>query len=250
MLKRKGKFIGHLFNYYTYMGIVHQAKIISTAMLDVVYPNHCATCAQDLNSNEQFLCLTCLYDLPYIAADKSNELRLNQLFWGREDVQNTFSLFNYQKGNQVQDLLHLIKYQKKTNLARFFGAKLGQVISSAAEIDCIIPVPLHPKKLKTRGFNQSSLIAKGISDTLTLPVNEKLVKRIVHNPTQTSVSKYERWNNVRDIFQVPNPSKLIGKHVLLVDDVLTTGATLEACIKQLLKVENCKVSVATLAARI
>ncbi|MCB9225009.1 MAG: phosphoribosyltransferase family protein [Crocinitomicaceae bacterium] len=174
---------------------------------------------------------------------------LNKLFWGRVDVHQVYSLFNYQKGNQVQDLLHLIKYQKKTKLAEHLGERLAEEIPKSG-LDMIIPIPLHPKKLRKRGFNQSTLIARGIHKRLQVPINEKLVKRVKHNPSQTTVSKYDRWENVRSIFDVSDHEKLKNKHLLIVDDVLTTGATIEACVKQLIGIEGCKVSIATLAARI
>ena len=251
MLKRKAKFIGHFFIFYAYMKIADQLKLIVSSTLDVIYPNLCATCSDNLKSNENFLCLNCLYDLPYILNDESNQLKLKQLFWGREDVENIYSLLSYQKGNQVQDILHLIKYKQKTHFAKYLGRKLGDIITKeACRFDMILPVPLHPKKLKKRGFNQSVLLANGINEVLDVPITEKSIQRIRHNPTQTSIDKYDRWDNVRDVFAVSTPKKLINKHVLLVDDVLTTGATVEACLKQLLKIDNCKVSVATLAARI
>jgi ComF family protein len=165
-------------------------------------------------------------------------------------VDHTYSLFNYQKGNQVQDVLSLIKYQQKTRFAQFLGAKLAEQIPKQVQFDFIIPVPLHPKKKKLRGFNQSALIAKGIQERINVPVNERILKRVAHNPSQTTVTKYERWENVKDIFKLIKPSRIEGRHVLLVDDVLTTGATIEACLKQLLTVDGCSVSVATLAVRI
>ena len=230
------------------MGIGNQLKIIGRSSVSIVYPNFCAGCRADLKSNEEHLCLNCLHELPYMSNNQNDLDKLEQLFWGRHEVQDVFSLFNYQKGNQVQQLLHQIKYQKRTQLASYLGVQLGKSISSK-DIDVIIPIPLHKKKLKKRGFNQSAFISKGVSKSMEIPFNEKLIKRIVHNPTQTSVGKYDRWNNVRDIFKVIKPEKLANQHVLLVDDVLTTGATIEACVKQLLKIENCKVSVAALAAR-
>lgn len=249
MLKIKASFICDKSKIYDYMGIGNQLKIIGKSSVSIIYPNFCAGCSVDLKSNEEHLCLTCLNELPYMSNNQIDMDKLDQLFWGRHEVQKIFSLFNYQKGNQVQQLLHLIKYQKRTQLANYLGMQLGQTIKDC-QLDFIIPIPLHKKKQKIRGFNQSTVISKGVSKIVNVPVNENLVKRIVHNPTQTSVGKYERWSNVRDIFSIHKPQKLIDKHVLLVDDVLTTGATIEACVKQLLKIENCKVSVATLAARV
>jgi ComF family protein len=234
---------------YSYILIGQQLKIIARSTIDVFYPNQCEICSIDLNMSEKHLCLTCSYDLPYLSSSILGQNTLEKLFWGRADVTNTYSLFNYQKGNQAQDLLHLIKYKRKTKLAEYLGSRLGQKINND-QIDFIIPIPLHPKKLRKRGFNQSLVIANGIKAALNVPINNKVVKRIKHNPTQTSVSKFDRWENVRSIFAIPNPTKLINKHVLIVDDVLTTGATIEACVKQLMKIEGCKVSVATLAARV
>ncbi|UKN03673.1 hypothetical protein K6119_09120 [Paracrocinitomix mangrovi] len=230
--------------------ITYQIKNIATATLDVFYPNHCEMCSVDLNINEQYLCLNCLYDLPYINQKVTDQNALQQLFWGRVDVQYTHALFNFEKGNKTQDILHLIKYKSRTKFAEFLGEKLAQSMPSNVSYDWIIPVPLHPKKMRKRGFNQSTVIAKGLQSVLNVRLNESLIKRVKHNPSQTTVTKFDRWQNVRDIFEVNKAEKLKDKHVLLIDDVLTTGATIEACVKQLLKIENCKVSVATLAARV
>ena len=137
--------------------ILRNFKIVSQATLDIFYPNHCEICSADLNSNEQHLCLQCSYDLPYLSNAIASNETLNKLFWGRVNVEKVYSLFNYQKGNQVQDLLHLIKYQKKTKLAQHLGERLAAEIKDNS-IDYIIPVPLHPKKLRKRGFNQSGFI--------------------------------------------------------------------------------------------
>lgn len=227
-----------------------QVQIIASSTLDIFYPNQCEICHSDLGLNENFLCVTCLYDLPYIKGHKEQEDSLSQLFWGRAEVEQTQALFNYQKGNQVQDILHLIKYKSKTKLAEFFGEKLGELFLNDQNIDYILPVPLHPKKLRERGFNQSSLIAKGMERSTKIKRNEKILRRIKHNPSQTTVTKFDRWENVRSIFEIRKPKKVEGKHVLLVDDVLTTGATIESCVQQLLRIDGCKVSVATLAARV
>ena len=218
--------------------------------MDIVYPNTCVICENDLHANENHLCISCLYDLPYLEQNSESENKLDKLFWARAEVEKTYTLFDYQKGNQVQDILHLIKYQSKTKLATYFGAKLAEIIGNAENFDFILPVPLHPKKQKHRGFNQSTLIAQGVHHTLKVPMKEKVMKRVVHSPSQTTISKYERWNNVKNIFSISDPSKFENKHVLLIDDVLTTGATIEACLKQMLQIDGCKVSVATLAARV
>lgn len=229
--------------------IAGQFRLLSTSLLDVFYPQSCHICKADLKLNEQHLCLSCLYDLPYISSSTTNQQSLNKIFWGRVEVNETYALMNYQRGNQTQELLQLIKYHNKQKLAHFLGEVLAEKISDDS-IDCVIPIPLHPKKMQLRGYNQAAAIARGIADKLNKQCSDKWLKRKTHNPSQTAVTKFERWSNVRDIFEVHQPKKFIGKHILLVDDVLTTGATMEACIQKLLRIEDCKVSVATLAARI
>lgn len=232
------------------MGITNQIKIVSNSMLDIIYPNDCTICSTNLNGNESFLCLNCKYDLRYIEQSQLNVDSLQKLFWGRVDVKRTFALLNYQKGNQTQKLLHQLKYNKKTKLAQHFGEMIGDLIQSTEKYAYLIPVPLHPKKQRIRGFNQSTVIAKGILKSTNIPILEKVIKRNQFNKSQTNFSKYDRWDNVRSIFSIVKPKLLENKHVILIDDVLTTGATIEACIKELLKVKGCEVSVAVLAARI
>ena len=232
------------------MEIANQMRLISGAFLDVFYPKICQICQIDLHLNERQLCLSCNYDLPYIGQNKNDLVKLEQLFWGRVKVERVFSLLNYQRGNTAQHILHQLKYHKKKKLGFHFGHVLGGIIDSDKKIDAILPVPLHPKKKRLRGFNQSYEIANGIAQSLHIPVTEKYLKRVAHNASQTKFTKYERWDNVRRIFSVNKGNELVNKHVLLVDDVLTTGATLEACVLELLQIKNCSVSIATLAARI
>jgi len=232
------------------MSLFSQIKYISNSFVDVVYPNNCAICSTHLNHKESFLCLNCKFDLPYIKQSGSSIESLEKLFWGRVDVKQVFALLNYQKGNQVQKLLHQLKYNNRTKLATHFGDLLGDIIKPSLKVDYLIPVPLHPKKKKLRGFNQSTVIANGIHLSTQIPVIEKVIKRNTFNSSQTTHSKYDRWDNVKSIFTITKPKLLEHKHIIIVDDVLTTGATIEACVKEFLKVEDCKVSVAVLAARI
>lgn len=158
-------------------------------------------------------------------------------------------MLNYQKGNQASTLMRGIKYHGKTKLAAHLAEQVARQITDSS-IDAIIPLPLHPKKERQRGYNQSLAIAKGIMKELKVPIQTKSIKRTTHNPSQTKVSKFDRWENVRSIFEVRKPKEVQNKHILLVDDVLTTGATLEACAVQLIEKHQCTVSVATLASRI
>jgi len=200
--------------------------------------------------NENHVCSTCAYDLPYITTNGQDVTKLSKLFWGRVEIEQIHSYLNYQKGNAVQAILHEIKYKSKPKIATFYGSLLAKTMPANPGFTCIVPVPLHPKKLQKRGFNQSTAIAEGIVRILQIPINEKCIRRNSYNESQTKFSKYDRFENVRSIFSVVKPEQLKGQHVLLVDDVLTTGATIEACAAELLSVEGCKVSIATLAARV
>jgi ComF family protein len=232
------------------MGLGTQIKIGGRALLDVFYPDDCQICHESLMGTEQHLCLNCANELPYLSNSAREQELLRQVFWGRVKIQGVHSLFNYQKGNQVQTLLHLIKYKRKLKIGEYFGEVLGKAITAESTFTAVVPVPLHPKKLRQRGYNQSTVIAKGISKSTGVPLVEDAIVRNEYNLSQTKFTKYDRWENVRQIFSVKKPNKLLGQHILLVDDVLTTGATLEACVKPLLAIDNCQVSIATLAARI
>ncbi len=232
------------------MEIVNQVRLISNSLLNLIYPKHCQICNIDLTMNEQFLCLGCKYDLPYINQSQHTLDTLCKLFWGRVEVENVIAVLNYQKGNQTQKILHQLKYHKKTKLANHFGEMLGELMPNVETIDYLVPVPLHPKKKRIRGFNQSMVIAKGMQIITQIPIKENVIIRNTFNTSQTHFSKFDRWDNVKSIFTVTKPELLENKHVVLIDDVLTTGATIEACVQELLKVKGCKVTIAVLAARV
>jgi ComF family protein len=232
------------------LSIKNKISFISNSFIDIIYPNDCVICKTHLLHNENYLCLTCRFDLPYINHSQQTKDGLQKLFWGRVDVENVYALLNYQKGNQTQKILHLLKYKDKTKLAEYFGEKLGYTIKNSDLFDFLVPVPLHPKKFKIRGYNQSTIISKGVNKVLNTDINENVLVRKSFNKSQTNFSKFDRWGNVNSIFKVINSKPFINKHVLLIDDVLTTGATIEACVKELLKIQGCRVSIATLAARI
>lgn len=232
------------------MRMLTQLHQFSDSFIDIFYPKTCLVCSSSLYLTENHICVACAYDLPYIVQSELVLQNLQRLFWGRVQIENVFALLNYQKGNQVQRLLHLLKYQQRTKLGIYYGEILGESLPKGLGFDLIVPVPLHAKKLQQRGYNQSTTIAKGISSVLRIPVEEKVIIRNSYNLSQTKFTKYDRWDNVRSIFTIVDEKKLRNKHVLLIDDVLTTGATIEACAKELVKIENCTVSIATLAARV
>ena len=230
--------------------MIQRLRFILESTLQVIYPSSCCICHKDLVVNERHICSGCAYDLPYITGNQQEITKLSKLFWGRVEIQGVYSYLNYQKGNSVQAILHQVKYKNRPKIATHLGELLAKTIPKDHGFSTIVPVPLHPKKLRKRGFNQSLAIAGGLAPVLNIPVNEKCIRRIAYNESQTKFSKYDRYENVRTIFAVVKPEQVIGKHILLVDDVLTTGATIEACAAALLSAGDCKVSIATLAARV
>ncbi|GAB4319042.1 MAG: ComF family protein [Bacteroidales bacterium] len=175
---------------------------------------------------------------------------VTRVFWGRVNVEHGVSLWFYRKGSTSQKVLHALKYKGETGLGIYAGKILAHHLSNTGwigEIDAIVPVPLHWKKLKKRGYNQAAIFAQGLSRQLSVPVWDDVVERRIATSTQTRKSRYERWENVSEIFVVVRPEKIASRHLLLVDDVITTGATMEACIRALLSVESARVSVASIA---
>jgi ComF family protein len=219
-------------------------------ILGLFYPQLCITCGERLISQEEYLCMKCWFDLPVSRFENERENKVAQLFWGRVQIEHATSYFQYRKGSRYQKLVHFIKYRGLKELGFETGRRFGDVLAEAeifTQIDKIVPVPLHPKKQKKRGFNQSEWIARGIAEALNKPVFEKNLYRKIFTSTQTRKNRFERWQNVEGIFGVKNPEELENQHVLLVDDVVTTGSTLEACAYELLKIPGVKVSIATLA---
>lgn len=219
-------------------------------LAELFFPMLCTTCGERLISQEKYVCFNCWNDLPVTNFHENEENKVAQLFWGRVQIEHATSYFSYKKGSKYQHLIHFVKYKGLKELGFETGRRFGFVLAetnSFNSVDVIVPVPLHPQKQKKRGFNQSDWIAQGIAETLKRPLSKGNLFRELHTTTQTRKNRFERWQNVEGIFGVNNPKDFFGKHILLVDDVVTTGSTLEACAYQLLILENTKVSIATLA---
>jgi ComF family protein len=223
-------------------------SVIGESLLGLFYPRLCPACSEVLYGNENILCLKCMSEFPRTGFHLDPENDMARLFWGRVLIDNAAAFFYYQKGSRFQNLIHEMKYfdqkQLGISLGRWFGEELKGTSFLHAEV--IHPVPLHTVKLKKRGYNQSEQIATGLSEALGIPLETNLIERVVNTDTQTRKTKYERWSNVEGIFRVKKPDKLKNRHVLLVDDVVTTGSTLEACAVPVLAVEGTAVSVLTL----
>lgn len=175
---------------------------------------------------------------------------LAQVFWGRCLIEKAAAFSFYNKGSRIRNLIHNFKYKGIKEIGYELGRIYGLSLKSSgftSDIDLIIPVPLHPTKKRIRGFNQSEIISSGLAEVTGLPFNMDSLIRTTGTATQTMRSRYDRWTNVEGIFQVKEPEEITGMHILLVDDVITTGSTIESCATELLKVAGVKVSVVSLA---
>ena len=218
--------------------------------LSLFFPLLCLLCRYNQRSTTQPLCIACQAKLAPTNLHLHQENEFTDRFEGRVQLELGASLYYFSKTSKVQKLLHLLKYGDRPMIGVQLGKWYGHILkeqSLFSTIDLIIPVPLHPKRERQRGYNQSTQFAIGLSETLNIPYRENVLKRQLYTPTQTGKNRVERLENVLPAFQLKQKEVIAGKHVLLVDDVLTTGATLEACALQLLEASNVKISMATIA---
>ena len=228
-------------------------KIICDVVADVFrlfYPKTCAACGNELLSTEKAICFSCLNDLPLTDFVQYEDNPVAKKFWGRAAVQHAASIFYFRKESRIQQIFHELKYLDN----QMVGVELGKIAANELtkaswihEIDFILPVPLSDKKLYQRGYNQSEKIAEGISDVLKIPCLPDALIRHKHTQSQASLTLKERIENVKDAFSLKCPEKLKGCHVLLLDDVMTTGSTIESCIQTLQQAESISISVLTMA---
>lgn len=220
------------------------------SILNLFYPRVCAACGETLLKDETTVCLKCRYLMPKTGYEQNPDNPLAQSFYGRVPFHAVSSCFFFSKDGKVQHLIHELKYKGNKEAGIFLGQQLGETIKEAPlfqGIDYLIPVPLHPKREKQRGYNQSLMICQGIHEVTGIPIGDKYLVRAVYTETQTHKTAEERFKNVKDIFEVRFAEELKDKHVLLVDDVLTTGATLESCAHQLENIPGITISAATAA---
>lgn len=222
----------------------------ATDVYRLFYPKICGGCDLPLTKGEKHLCLHCRLGLPYTNFESLKDNPVEQVFAGRVNIEFATSMLFFTKGEKVQQIMHNIKYNDSKELAIYIGRLFGERLQNKLlpnDVSVIVPVPLHPKKQYLRGYNQSELFAEGMNEVLKLKLATNSIIRTVDTSSQTNKNRTERWENVSDVFKIKQLQSIKDKHVLLVDDVLTTGATLEACANSLIKEGNCKVSVATIA---
>jgi len=229
-------------------------QMIQCDILNLLYPNLCAACKSYLAIGEKIICISCEFKLPQTNYHLNKENPIMKKFWGRLSLLHAASYYQFLKTGKVQRLMHELKYRNNTNVGERIGElyayqlKQDEVIFASA--DLIIPIPLHYKKLRKRGYNQSDYFAKGLAENLKIPWSNELVERTVNTDSQTGKDRMQRWENVEQIFKAIETDTFTDKHVILVDDVVTTGSTLEACAQSMIKQWKCEVSILTIASAV
>jgi ComF family protein len=221
------------------------------SLSQLVFPHLCVCCDGFLSHQETHICTLCSYTLPKFETFQMMDNPLARKFWGRVKLEYATAYLQFKSDGSVRKVLHQLKYKGNKDLGIEMGEAMGtqfSKISQLSDVDIILPIPLHPKRERTRGYNQSDILAQGMSKSLQKKVYYDALARVKYNSTQTKKKRYERFINSQEIFRVVKPDLLAHKHILLLDDVITTGATIEACGNALLEVEGLRLSVASLAA--
>lgn len=218
--------------------------------LHLFYPHLCTGCGSDLIDKNNLLCINCIKELPHTNFNLFENNPIEKIFAGRLPINAAHSEFYFSKGQLVQHLIHQLKYNNNKEIGFYLGELLGNSLLQGnrfSKIDYLIPLPLYADKEYKRGYNQAEIICQGTSKSTQIPVLANNVVRQRPTETQTRKHRAERWQNVEGSFTIKNPAALTGKNVLLIDDVITTGATLEACGQVILRVSGTNISFASLA---
>lgn len=219
-------------------------------MVELFYPNLCFACEQRPAPKNRSICVHCEYHITPTNYHLMADNPVMERFWGRIPLQHASSSFAFTKGGLLQNLIHQLKYENKPEIGIELGKIYGTLLKETPPyntVHYIVPVPLHPKKKHARGYNQAAMFAQGLAIGMEKEWSEDFLIKVEHTETQTKKSRLDRFANVESAFGLANLDKIQGKHLLLVDDVITTGATLEACAATLLEVEGVKVSLAAIA---
>ena len=219
-------------------------KTLFRDFISLFYPNYCTICGNTLRKNEDCICMQCMFYLPKTNFHLQKGNPLEMLFYGKVPIEAVSAFYYFKKGNITQTLIHQLKYRGCKEIGFLCGYLFGLDLKKSdvfISVDVIMPIPLYPKKQKKRGYNQSEEIAKGLAKALQKKLNSKSLVRVIETETQTKKTLFERWENTQDIFNIQYPEQITSKHILLVDDVITTGSTLESACN------TSKVSVACLA---
>jgi len=219
-------------------------------LLNLFFPKVCYACSNYLGDNEKHICTSCRHDLPVTNFHFENDDTIKKVLYGRAKIENATSLLMFQKRGIVQQLLHNLKYRGHETIGKVLGEWLGNELKSISDyksIEMVIPVPLHKRKRRKRGYNQVAKFGIEIANALDVPYVDSVLLKIAATKTQVFKKRIARWDNTDELFTAQYISKIDGKHILLVDDIITTGATIEACCNVLCKAKDVKISVATMA---
>ena len=222
---------------------------IRESLLQILFPHICSGCGTDGISEGNTICIECLARLPETNFHLFPNNPVEKIFWGRLPLVHATAHFYFSKESLMQRLMHQVKYKGNRELARLLGRMMGEKIfqsSHFSEVDALVPLPLFPAREKKRGYNQATLLCEGIRSVTGLQIMTGVITRPQHTETQTKKGRIERWKNMEGKFELVGPSRIEGRHVLLVDDVITTGATLEACGLKLLEAADTRLSIAAL----
>ena len=231
--------------------MVHSAR--SQVLQDFVslfFPRPCVACGECLLKGEDTICTACLLELPETNHHLYLDNPLSQRLAYRIPLRYGTACYHFTKNGRVQRLLHALKYKGEADIGVRFGRVYGEKLKDAglyAEYDTIVPVPLHRSRLRRRGYNQSAKFGNGLSEKLMIPCSDDVMERLHKTETQTRKSRLARWENMKDLFHVKLPDRVLGKRILLVDDVITTGSTLEACANALFAAGIGELSIACIA---
>jgi ComF family protein len=220
------------------------------SFLHLFFPHVCCGCGTDLISRKKLFCIYCLAEMPVTDFEHFPDNPIEKIFWGRTKIQAASAHLYFTNGSAVQQIMHQFKYKGRKDIGIYFGYMMGKAIKKSNRFDqceILIPLPLYAAREKKRGYNQAAIIAIGISAALNIPVIDDAVIRVKATATQTHKNRIQRWMNMEEKFRIRHKEKILGKHILLVDDVITTGATLEACAMALNALPDVLVSIACLA---
>jgi ComF family protein len=223
---------------------------IFQSFLDLIFPRICAGCQQPLQLNEELLCTDCRFDLPKTNSHIDVDKKLVNKFAGKVNLEHSLAYLKFVKGGKVQKIMHEIKYKNNQELGEMLGRMYGAELRENGffdKFDLILPVPLHKNRLIIRGYNQSDCLAKGLAESLSIEWRNDILKRGIETESQVAKSRLERYENMQDVFYVENFEGLKNRKIVIVDDTLTTGSTLESCVLALNDAGTNNVSIIAMA---
>lgn len=226
-------------------------KSVFSDFFALFYPEVCFACNRVLLKHEEVICNFCDIELPKTLFHTMKDNPLEKIFWGRVKLESVSARYYFRKKSKIQRLMHRLKYKGAKEVGIIIGEKYGHELLENPifrSVNVIVPIPLHPDKERIRGYNQSEMFGIGLSESMNIPQDTKHFLKVTSTESQTKKNRYNRWENVKEIFTIEDEDFFKGKHILLIDDIITTGATIEAAAQMLLKIEGVKVSVVGIAA--